>query len=151
MQGTQSSLAPCSSVWQPSRSAVRRSPPLARPTISPLRVQLAVRWFRDANQRPYTLAPVTVPEFQTIMRPTLAALADGEPRSIQSIRSVVAEALGVSEEDQAELLASGKQTRYSNRVAWALTHMAKAGLIERPGPGAVRDFAAWQAGLGTES
>ena len=66
------------------------------------------------------------------MRPILVALGDGEPRPVQTIRSMVAEALGVSEEDQDELLASGKQTRYSNRIGWALTHMARAGLVDRP-------------------
>ncbi|WP_432536344.1 winged helix-turn-helix domain-containing protein [Kineococcus arenarius] len=40
--------------------------------------------------------------------------------------------LGVTEEDQAELLPSGKQTIYSNRVVWALTRMVKAGLVSRP-------------------
>jgi len=78
---------------------------------------------------------VTVPDFQTIMRPTLVALADGQPRPLQSIRTTVAEALKISEEDQAELLASGKQTRYSNRVAWALFHMSKAGVVVRPSRG----------------
>jgi hypothetical protein len=57
-------------------------------------------------------ASVTVPDFQSVMRPILVALGDGEPRPVQTIRSMVAEALGVSEEDQEELLASGKQTRY---------------------------------------
>jgi restriction system protein len=66
------------------------------------------------------------------MRPSLLALEGGEPRSLQDIRADVAEALLVSDEDQAQLLPSGKQTTYSNRVAWALTHMAKAGLVSRP-------------------
>jgi len=78
---------------------------------------------------------MTVPDFQTIMRPLLVALEDGAPRSLKVLRAAVAEALNVSEDDQAELLASGKQTRYSNRVAWSLTHMAKAGLVERPSRG----------------
>jgi restriction system protein len=74
---------------------------------------------------------VSVPDFQTIMRPTLVALDGGQPVSVQDLRVAVAEALDVSEEDQAELLSSGKQTRFSNRVGWALTHMGKAGLVER--------------------
>lgn len=41
-------------------------------------------------------------------------------------------ALDVTEEDQEQLLPSGKQTTYSNRIAWALTHMGKAGLVSRP-------------------
>jgi restriction system protein len=80
---------------------------------------------------PYPSA-VTVPDFQTVMRPILAALGDGEPLLVQVIRTLVADALDVSDEDQKELLASGKQTRYSNRIGWALTHMARAGLVERP-------------------
>lgn len=75
---------------------------------------------------------MAVPDFQTVMRPTLVALDGVEQRSLRDIRACVAEALGVSEEDQAQLLPSGKQTTYSNRVAWALTHMAKAGLVARP-------------------
>lgn len=66
------------------------------------------------------------------MRPALVALTLGSPRSLQEVRAAVADALNVSEEDQAQLLPSGKQTTYSNRVAWALTHMGKAGLVERP-------------------
>jgi len=66
------------------------------------------------------------------MRPTLLSLADGEPHTLQQIREIVADVLKVSEEDQQELLPSGKQTTYSNRVAWALTHMGKAGLVSRP-------------------
>ena len=47
----------------------------------------------------------------------------------------MAEALDVGEEDQAQLLPSGKQTTYTNRVAWALTHMGKAELVSRPARG----------------
>lgn len=65
------------------------------------------------------------------MRPTLMSLQGGVPKPLQQIRSSVADALAVSDEDQAVLLPSGKQTKFSNRVAWALTHMAKAGLVSR--------------------
>lgn len=85
--------------------------------------------------RPVGFRLVTVPDFQTIMRPTLVALEDGKSRPLQVIRTSVAEALNVSEDDQAEMLASGKQTRYSNRVAWALFHMSKAGVVARPSRG----------------
>ncbi len=75
---------------------------------------------------------MAVPDFQTVMRPTLVSLNDGKAHTLQQIRGAVAAALGVSEEDQEQLLPSGKQTTYSNRVAWALTHMGKAGLVHRP-------------------
>lgn len=80
----------------------------------------------------HTLPGVAVPDFQTVMRPTLVGLEDGAPHSLQHIRTFVAEALTISEDDREQLLPSGKQTTYSNRIAWALTHMAKAGLVERP-------------------
>lgn len=73
-----------------------------------------------------------VPDFQTVMRPILLALDDGQAHTIQQIREAVATELGVTEDDQQELLPSGKQTTYSNRIAWALTHMGKAGLVSRP-------------------
>ncbi len=74
---------------------------------------------------------MTVPDFQTVMRPTLTALTDGQAHTLQHIRSAVAIELQVSDDDQELLLPSGKQTTYSNRIAWALTHMAKAGLVAR--------------------
>lgn len=77
-------------------------------------------------------AAVAVPDFQTVMRPTLVALEDGVAHTLQEIREAVAVALAVTEADQEQLLPSGKQTTYSNRVAWALTHMGKAALVSRP-------------------
>lgn len=69
------------------------------------------------------------------MRPTLAAL-DGEvPVSVQDLRTSAASVLNVGEEDLSEVLGSGKQTRFANRVGWALTHMSKAGLVERSSRG----------------
>jgi restriction system protein len=86
-------------------------------------------WRRRAGR---TLRRVAVPDFQTIMRPTLVSLEGGEPHTLQQIREAVAGLLGVDELDLEQLLPSGKQTTYSNRVAWALTHMKGAGLVARP-------------------
>jgi restriction system protein len=76
-----------------------------------------------------------VPDFQTVMGPILVSLTTGEGLSLPNIRALVAEDLGVTDDDQQILLPSGKQTTFSNRVAWALTHMGKAGLVERPARG----------------
>lgn len=76
-----------------------------------------------------------IPDFQTVMRPVLVALEDADAKSQPQIREVVAVALGVGEGEQQVMLPSGKQTTFGNRVAWALTHMAKAGLIDRPARG----------------
>ena len=42
----------------------------------------------------------------------------------------LANQLGLSPEERSELLPSGKQTVFSNRVHWAKTYLAQAGLIE---------------------
>jgi len=78
---------------------------------------------------------MALPDFQTIMRPILVSLTTGEAHSLPQIRAEIAQELGVTDEEQQILLPSGKQTTFSNRVAWALTHMGKAGLAERPARG----------------
>jgi restriction system protein len=75
---------------------------------------------------------VAVPDFQTLMRPVLVAIQGSEPKSQAQIRDTVAQSLGVSDEDLQVMLPSGKQGVFANRVAWALTHMAQGGLLNRP-------------------
>lgn len=78
---------------------------------------------------------MTVPDFQSMMRPVLALHADGLPHSAADVREDVATVLGVTEEDRQVPLPSGRTTRYANRVAWAVTHMAQALVLERPARG----------------
>lgn len=81
---------------------------------------------------------MAIPDFQSLMRPALVALSDDETHSLQQIREAVAKVLAVTDEEQEKLLPSGKQTTFSNRMAWALTHMGKAGLVSRPTRGQYR-------------
>jgi restriction system protein len=76
--------------------------------------------------------PVSIPDFQTLMRPVLVAIQGDEPKSHAQIRDTVASALNVSDEDRQVMLPSGKQALFTNRVAWAITHMSQAGLLNRP-------------------
>lgn len=79
-----------------------------------------------------------IPDFQTLMRPVLEHLADGEPRRSRAVKDAMAAAFDLSEEEQAELLPSGRQRTIDNRVGWALTYLSQAGLVERPQRGVVR-------------
>lgn len=77
-------------------------------------------------------APVpadTVPDYQSLMLPVLRAAAGGEQR-IGAVVQRLGEELGLSEAARAALLASGRQTIFANRVHWAKTYLAKAGLVE---------------------
>jgi restriction system protein len=75
---------------------------------------------------------VPIPDFQTLMRPVLVAIQGDEPKSTAQVRDTVASALDVSDEDRQVMLPSGKQALFTNRVAWAITHMSQAGLLNRP-------------------
>lgn len=71
-----------------------------------------------------------IPDFQTIMQPMLRVMADGQEHPIQDLLDRLAEIFSLSEEEVWELLLSGTQPVFYNRVGWARTYLAKAGLIE---------------------
>jgi restriction system protein len=73
-----------------------------------------------------------VPGFQMLMRPLLVALSDGDMRSQSELRDLVGIDLGITAEDREQLLPSGRQAIYSNRIGWALTYLVKTGLLTRP-------------------
>jgi restriction system protein len=75
---------------------------------------------------------MTVPDFQTLMRPLLALADDGQAHAIADLRSALAEQFHLSEEDLAERIPSGRVTTLQNRVGWAATYLYRCGLLERP-------------------
>jgi restriction system protein len=75
---------------------------------------------------------MTIPDFQSIMLPLLQIAKDGKQHSLQSAIETLADFFHLSEEEQKELLPSGKQTIFANRVGWSRTHLKKAGLLEYP-------------------
>lgn len=81
---------------------------------------------------------MTIPDFQTLMRPVLAHLAVGDVRQSRQIKEDMAEAYSLTQEERDRLLPSGKQRVMDNRVSWALSYLVQAGLVERPQRGQVR-------------
>ncbi len=73
-----------------------------------------------------------IPDFQSWLLPLLEELADGQDHAISDLSQVLADKLGLTEEDKAVKLSSGKQFVYKNRSGWARTYLNKAGLIESP-------------------
>jgi restriction system protein len=72
---------------------------------------------------------VPIPDYQTLMLPVLKASAKGEVR-IGAVVEEIAGQFGLSLEERSELLPSGKQTIFSNRVHWAKSYLSKANLID---------------------
>ncbi|MEZ6196769.1 MAG: restriction endonuclease [Planctomycetota bacterium] len=73
---------------------------------------------------------MAIPDYQTVMLPLLRLIADGGEWGVRHATDRIADEFGLSEDERAELLPSGKQPVLRNRVGWAKTYMAKAGLIE---------------------
>ena len=78
---------------------------------------------------------MAVPDFQSLMRPCLAVHEDSQPHTTAGLRDRLAASMNVTAEDRAVLLPSGSQPLFNNRVAWAVTHLAQAGLLDRPARG----------------
>jgi restriction system protein len=70
-----------------------------------------------------------VPDFQTVMLPLLKIASDGQEHTLLDADEKLAAAFGLSDEDRNELLPSGTQSKFYNRVRWAGTYLRKAGLI----------------------
>lgn len=70
-----------------------------------------------------------VPDFQTIMLPLLRNAADGKERSSAVAREELAKEFELTEAEKNELLPSGRQARFANRVAWATHYLQQAGLL----------------------
>ena len=74
---------------------------------------------------------MAVPDYQSLMLPSLKALSGGEETPIAEVRSRVAESENLSAGDLREMVPSGRQTIFTNRVSWAVIYMERAGLVER--------------------
>jgi restriction system protein len=78
-----------------------------------------------------------IPDFQSLMRPVLAHLGDGQTRRSRDVKDAMAAEFQLSDAERAEMLPSGRQRTMDNRVGWALTYLSQAGLVGRPSRGQV--------------
>lgn len=81
---------------------------------------------------------MTIPDFQSLMRPVLASLADGEIRRSRDVKDSMADEFRLTDEERAHMLPSGRARTMDNRVGWALTYLRQAGLVDAPSRGRVR-------------
>jgi len=81
---------------------------------------------------------MAVPGFQTWFLPLLTSVRDGQVHKIAELYVRLADEMGLSDEDRGQLLASGGQAIYVNRIAWARTYLKKAGLLDSPSKGLIK-------------
>lgn len=72
---------------------------------------------------------MAVPDFQSLMLPVLQVSNSGEVKISDAVRTL-ADQLQLTDEERSELLPSGRQTTFTNRVAWAKSYLTKAGLVD---------------------
>lgn len=73
---------------------------------------------------------MAIPDYQTVMLPLLRFAVDQQEHSLREAIDKLAEEFGLTDEERKELLPSGQQEVFMNRVGWARTYMKKAGLLE---------------------
>src|SRR5829696_9029331 len=75
---------------------------------------------------------MAIPDYQSVMLPLLRYAADGQEHSVREAIEALADEFHLTDEERKELLPSGGQATFDNRVGWARTYMKKAGLLESP-------------------
>ena len=73
---------------------------------------------------------MAIPDFQSVMLPLLKFSSDQAEHSLQDAVEFLAGQFELTIEERQELLPSGKQARFDNRVAWARSYFKQAGLVE---------------------
>lgn len=73
---------------------------------------------------------MAIPDYQTCMLPLLKFYADGQEHANRESIDTLAAEFKLTDEERRQMLPSGVQGLFDNRVNWARTFMKKAGLIE---------------------
>ena len=81
---------------------------------------------------------MAVPGYQEFMLPLLRIAGDRQEHATAQTLDVLAQQLGISAEDREAMLPSGTQTRFANRVSWAVVYLSKSLLLEKTGRGRYR-------------
>lgn len=73
---------------------------------------------------------MAIPDYQTLMLPVLRCVALGETRTSDLVERI-ADQFTLSVEERSQLLPSGRQAIFANRIHWAVAYLGKAGLLDR--------------------
>ena len=73
---------------------------------------------------------MSIPDFQSIMLPLLKFTANQQEHSLREAIEDLAQVFNLSEQERKELLPSGQEATFDNRVGWSRTYLKKAGLLE---------------------
>lgn len=75
---------------------------------------------------------MAIPDFQSLMLPLLGFADDGREHSLREAIEALAIQFRLTSDERRELLPSGRQATFDNRVGWTRTYLQKAGLLAVP-------------------
>lgn len=75
---------------------------------------------------------MAVPKYFEMHKPFLEAIRDKNQHTLKEIKAYIADYFHLAATDFSEMLPSGRQTVFFNRVGWASTYLKKAGLVISP-------------------
>ena len=79
-----------------------------------------------------------IPDYQTLMLPVLQVASDNGEHKFSEVVESLAVKFGLSDDEMTELLPSGSQAVFNNRVGWARSYLKQAGLLASPKRGYFR-------------
>ncbi len=79
-----------------------------------------------------------MPTWEEFMIPTLRVLDDGVLRHWREFQPLVADEAGLTDKQKTEMLLSGSQLKYQNRIGWGVSFLTNVGALERPKRGHYR-------------
>lgn len=75
---------------------------------------------------------MAIPNYQSLMLPVLRLASDDEEHKFSHAVDALADQLSLSDDERNELLPSGNQAVFTNRVGWARSYLKQAGLLASP-------------------
>ncbi len=72
---------------------------------------------------------MAIPDYQSLMLPLLKIVGDQQEHSIRQAIDLLSEQFSLTQQERREILPSGQQAVFNNRVGWARTYLKKAGLL----------------------
>lgn len=73
---------------------------------------------------------MAIPDYQSIMLPLLQHTADGEIHTVRELKETLAGYFSITTEERQQMLPSGQQTTFYNRVSWAKMYLERAGVLQ---------------------
>ena len=103
---------------------------LRHSTAEHIIAQELIRNLRQFLERQGGAKVMTIPNYEQVMLPLMMIAADKREHSMREVVDRLAADFKLTDMEKKQLLPSGREEIFSNRVGWSRTYLKKAGLVE---------------------